>query len=460
MHKFSKYTRDEFGEDFAWGVSTASYQIEGAHDRDGKGPSIWDEFTSKKKKIYKGQNGDIACDFYRRYEDDLDLMKAMNIKNFRFSLSWSRILPNGIGQINPKGIEYYDRLIDQCLERGITPWITLYHWDLPLALEQQGGWTNRSVVQWFSEYVDLCTKIFGDRVKKWIVLNEPMVYAGAGYFLGVHAPGKKGLGNFISAMHHSVLCQAEGGRIVRYNVPEAEIGTTFSCSHIEPYSHNARDINAAIRMDALLNRLCFEPLVGLGYPTDDLKVFRRIEKYMAAGDEETMQFDFDFIGIQNYTREIVRHSYLVPFLQSKIIGADKRNVKHTVMNWEVYPESIYHMLKKYSTYSGVKSIYVTENGAAFQDKFSQGNVHDKQRTKYLKKYIGQVLRAKKEGVNVKGYFVWTFTDNFEWAEGYKPRFGLVYTDFKTQERYLKTSGQWYANFLEGQRSHSENTIRL
>ncbi len=450
MKKYKKYTRQEFGEDFVWGVSTASYQVEGAHNVDGKGPSIWDDFTSKRKKIYKGHHGNIACDFYNRFESDLDLMKSMNIKNFRFSLSWSRILPNGTGQINPKGIEYYDRLIDQCLHRGIEPWITLYHWDLPLALEKQGGWTNRNVIQWFTEYVDLCTRTFGDRVKKWMVLNEPMVYVGAGYFMGVHAPGKKGLGNFLSAMHHSVMCQAEGGRIVKYNVPDSEVGTTFSCSHIEAYSDREKDQKAAMRMDALLNRLCLEPLLGLGYPTDDLKVFRRFEKYMVNGDEKNMQFDFDFIGIQNYTREIVRHSYLVPFLRSKIIGADKRGVKHTVMNWEVFPESIYHILKKFNSYPEIKNIYVTENGAAFRDKFVEGSVHDKQRTKYLKKYIGQVLRAKEEGVNVKGYFVWTFTDNFEWAEGYKPRFGLVYTDFKTQERIVKSSGEWYAKFLNGE----------
>src|SRR5450631_787090 len=227
--------REAFGEDFNWGVSTAAYQIEGAHDADGKGVSIWDSFTQKKKKIFGGQHGNMACDFYNRYPDDIRLLKQMHIPNYRFSISWSRIFPEGIGRINSTGADYYHRLIDACLAQDVEPWITLYHWDLPQALEEKGGWTNREVLLWFSFYTEFCVKQFGDRVKHWMILNEPMVFTGAGYFLGVHAPGKKGLTNFLAAVHHAALCQAEGGRIVRSLNTKARVGTTFSYSHVEPY---------------------------------------------------------------------------------------------------------------------------------------------------------------------------------------------------------------------------------
>lgn len=440
--------RSDFGEDFIWGVSTAAYQIEGAHNSYGKGESIWDQFVNKKGKILNKDKGNISCDFYNRFEGDLALMRAMNIPNFRFSISWSRIFPDGIGRPNQMGIDFYNRLIDQCLELNIQPWITLYHWDLPLALENLGGWTNRDIVFWFGQYVSFCITTFGDRVKNWMVLNEPMVFTGAGYFLGVHAPGKKGLSNFLAATHHAALCQAEGGRIIKSLRNDLSVGTTFSCSYIQPSSNKEKDIQAAKRVDTLLNRTFIEPLLGLGYPSQDLKALRRIENYMKADDESKLKFDMDFIGIQNYTQEIVSHSYFTPFLKAKIIKADERNVERTSMNWEVYPESIYQMLKKFSLYDGVKKLIVTENGAAFKDQVINGEVHDIQRKEYLQKYIAEVLRAKQEGINVQGYFAWSFTDNFEWAEGFLPRFGLVYINYETQKRIIKDSGKWYKSFLK------------
>ena len=373
-------------------------------------------------------------------------MSHLNIPNFRFSLSWSRIIPNGIGPVNPKGIDFYNRVIDFCLDLGIEPWITLYHWDLPYELEKKGGWTNREIVNWFSEYVELCVKKFGDRVKHWMILNEPMVFTGAGYFLGIHAPGKKGLNNFLAAAHHAALCQAEGGRIIRSLQSNAKVGTTFSCSLIQPYRPIEKDIVAAKRVDTLLNRLFVEPLAGLGYPVKDLKLLHRLEPFVKDGDEAKLPFNMDFIGIQNYTREMVAWSYFTPFIWAKIVKANKRNVESTVMNWEVYPECIYEMLTKFSTYP-FKEIIVTENGAAFPDEVINGVVNDEERQLYLQQHIEQVLRAKKEGVNVNGYFVWSFTDNFEWAEGYHPRFGLVYIDFATQKRIVKSSGYWYSNLL-------------
>ncbi len=440
--------KEAFGPDFRWGVSTAAYQIEGAFNVDGKGLSIWDKFTSQKGKVAGNQHGNIACEFYNRFDEDISLMKYLNISNFRFSVSWTRILPYGSGGVNQKGIDYYNRIIDNCLEKGIEPWITLYHWDLPYALELQGGWTNRNIVDWFGDYVELCIKNFGDRVKYWMVLNEPMVFVGAGYFMGIHAPGKRGFRYFLPAVHHAALCQAEGGRRIKAMLPSAEVGTTFSCSYIEPLRSNERDVKAAIQVDALFNRLFIEPVLGMGYPIHSLKFLKRIEKYMVAGDMEKLKFDFDFIGVQNYTREIVRYSWITPFIHARLVKASSRNVPYTLMDWEVYPESIYRMLKMFDKYPGIKKIYVTENGAAFDDIMEEGAVYDDKRVDYLQSYLYHVFKAKKEGVKVKGYFVWTLIDNFEWSEGYRPRFGLVHVDFKTQKRTIKSSGNWYKEFLE------------
>jgi len=354
-----------------------------------------------------------------------------------------------VGIVNHKGIDFYNRVIDFCLELGIEPWITLYHWDLPEALQKKGGWTNRDVIHWFSWYVDCCIKNFGDRVKHWMILNEPMVFTGAGYFLGIHAPGKKGLSSFLAAAHHAALCQAEGGRIIRSLRRDCKIGTTFSYSHIEPYRrYEEKDIKAATKVDALFNRMFIEPLLGMGYPTQQLKVMERIERFMYAHDEKMLAFDMDFIGLQNYTREIVRHAPLMPFVKAKIIKASKRNVQRTLMDWEVYPPSIYKALKRFESYPEIKEVIVTESGAAFDDMFEGEEVDDHKRVKFLQDHIAQVLLAKKEGVNVNGYFVWTLMDNFEWAEGFYPRFGLINVDFKTQKRTIKSSGRWYSQFLK------------
>ncbi len=450
MEEGKALLRAAFGPSFAWGVSVAAYQVEGAHDQDGKGPSIWDTFSSKKGKINRNHHGRVACNFYSCYPDDIRLLRELHISNFRFSLSWSRILPQGTGRVNEKGVDYYHRLLDHCLALGIEPWVTLYHWDLPHELETRGGWTNRDILGWFSEYVQVCVERFGDRVGHWMVLNEPMVFTGAGYYLGVHAPGRRWLKNFLPAVHHAALCQAEGSRIIRSLQPGAQVGTTFSCTYIEPRrADSALDVRAARRVDALLNRLFLEPSLGLGYPFEDLPFLRRMEAHFRPGDEKRLLFEFDFIGVQNYTREIITHSYFTPFIDARIVKPQQRGVPTTLMNWEVYPESIYRMLKQYNAYPGVKKLIVTENGAAFADECQDGKVDDPLRVRFLQDYIAQVLRAKQEGVRVDGYFVWTFLDNFEWAEGYHPRFGLVYVDFNSQQRVIKSSGYWYRDFLKG-----------
>ncbi|AWK07093.1 beta-glucosidase [Flavobacterium crocinum] len=439
--------KNQFGEDFLWGVSTAAFQIEGAHDSDGKGSSIWDVFTSQKGKIKNGDHALTACDFYNSYQDDINLIRELNIPNFRFSISWPRIMPTGIHPVNQAGIDYYNKIIDSLLASGIEPWITLYHWDLPHELELKGGWTNRESVSWFSEYVAICVQHFGDRVKNWMVINEPSVFTGAGYFLGIHAPGKKGITNYLKAMHHVTLATAAGAIIIRNRIPHANIGTTFSCTHIEPATESAKDVEAAKRVDTLLNRTFIEPILGLGYPQKDLPVLKKLNNYILEDDLNNLAFDFDFIGLQCYTREVVKSAMLIPYIGAELVSAEKRNVISTEMGWEVYPPALYHVLKKFNEYEGIRKIIITENGAAFPDVVTNGKVFDIKRTHYIQDHLEQILKAKNDGLNVEGYFVWSLTDNFEWAEGYNARFGLIHVDFETQKRTIKNSGLWFKDFL-------------
>lgn len=443
----SSLKSSDFGHNFTWGISSSALQTEGAFNADGKGLSIWDDFSSRKNTILNNDSPKIACDFYNKFRKDIALVKQLGIPNFRISFSWARIIPAGTGEINQAGLDFYHKVIDTCIEFGIEPWVTLYHWDLPMELEKKGGWTNRDIIKWFEEYVKVCIGNFKEKVKYWLILNEPMVFTGAGYFLGVHAPGKKGLSNFLPAMHHAVLCQSIGLRVIKSIQPLAQVGTTFSCSYITPNSTSKSDTKAAERMNTLLNRIFIEPSLGLGYPTASIPFLKNIKKYILPGDEDLMRADFDFIGIQNYTREVVKHTWHIPYLRAKIVPADKRKVYRTEMNWEVYPEAIYFMIKQFSAYKGVKKIIVTENGAAFQDEVLQHKVEDINRTLFIKANLECVLKAKLEGAKITGYFVWSLTDNFEWAEGYKKRFGLVYVNFNSQKRIIKDSGYWYRDFL-------------
>ncbi|MGA0555439.1 GH1 family beta-glucosidase [Larkinella sp. VNQ87] len=443
------FSRADFGPDFVWGAATAAYQIEGAHQTDGRGPSIWDTFTHGPAWSRARENGDIACDFYHRYESDLQVLREMGFRAFRFSISWSRIFPEGTGRINEAGLAFYDQLIDTCLRLGIEPWVTLYHWDLPQALEAKGGWTNRAVIRWFSEFVDCCTKAFGHKVKHWMVMNEPLVFTAGGYFAGIHAPGRRGPWNFLPAVHHVAICQGEGGRIVRRNVPNARIGTTLFCAPIDPHTPAPRDVRAAARIDALGNRLFIEPSLGLGYPVQEAPLLKQIlTKYAKLGDLQRATFDFDFIGLQNYFRLVVRHDWFTPYVWAREVKPRQRRVAEiTAMDWEVYPEGLYRVIRQFSQYEKVRDIVITENGAAFPDRLQDGRVHDPQRVNYYQQYLQQVLRAKREGFRVSGYFAWSLMDNFEWAEGYRPRFGLVYVDYPTQQRIIKASGHWFRDFL-------------
>lgn len=438
----------EFGNDFFWGLATAAAQIEGAAESYGKGLSIWDTFSKRSGKIKKGHSPIMACDFYHRYQEDIALVKTLGFSVFRFSISWPRILPNGLGPVNDEGIRFYHNVIDECLKNELIPYVTLYHWDLPEALEAEGGWTSFAINTAFNSFVRICARTYGDKVKNWLVLNEPFGFTSLGYMLGIHAPGKTGLNNFFSAVHHTAIAQADGGRILRAEVPMANIGTTYSCSEILPYSQSENDLLAASRVDCLMNRLFIEPALGMGYPGMEWDVMERFSVSHATWRHtERLTFDFDFIGLQNYFPLTVKYNAFIPVLQAWEVKAKSRKKPHTAMGWEINADSFYNVIKRFAAYPGVNNVVITENGAAFQDKQIEGKVDDPERLAYFKLYLAAMLKARQEGIPVTGYMAWTLMDNFEWAEGYNARFGLVYNDFKTQRRIIKSSGYWWKEFL-------------
>ncbi|SFG94798.1 GH1 family beta-glucosidase [Pedobacter insulae] len=439
----------DFGNDFLWGIATAAAQIEGASNTYGKGASIWDTFSRRNGKIKKGHRPTIACDFYHQYKKDLALVKALGFKIFRFSISWARIFPYGSGYINQEGIKFYHQVIDECLTLGLIPYITLYHWDLPEALSKNGGWTSFSINRDFNQFVSTCAKAYGDKVKDWLVINEPFGFTSLGYMLGVHAPGETGLHHFFAAVQHTAIAQADGGRILRAEVSEANIGTTFSCAQILPYSTAEADSLAVKRIDCLMNRLFIEPVMGMGFPDAGWDVLEKFKiSHSTWRYQERMSFDFDFIGLQNYFPLVIKFNAFVPVIQAWEVKAKKRNKPHTAMGWEINDESFYHIIKQFAAYPKVKRIMITENGAAFQDRLLNGRIDDKERIAYFKSHLQALLKAKNEGIDIVGYLVWTLMDNFEWAEGYQARFGLVYTNFNTQQRIIKDSGYWWKSFLD------------
>lgn len=439
--------KKNFGKDFKWGVTLSAFQNEGAAFEDGKSPSIWDAFTSDIQNINDGNAPGETSGFYHNYQEDIRQTGKLGFGVFRFSLSWPRIIPDGKGKPNPKGIDFYNRVIDACLEEGLEPWITIYHWDLPQILEDEGGWTNRAILQWFSNYVEEVTSAFGDRVKHWIVMNEPMTFVGLGYFSGYHAPGRNGIGNFMKAAHHATLCMAEGGRIVRRNVKGAEVGVALSCSYVKPSNKLFFNRRAARRVEGLLNRFFIEPLLGLGYPTHIMPALNIIKSYFRPGDEERLAFDFDFIGLQYYFRVVARFSLFPPVLFATEVPPGRRSTKLNSMGLDVHPKGLSSLLEFYLKYEGVRKIIMTESGVCYPDFLRGDKVSDARRKKYHQKMLKYVKKAIKRGIPLAGYFVWTLVDNFEWREGFQPRFGLVYNDFKTQKRTVKASGKWFKKFL-------------
>lgn len=373
------------------------------------------------------------------------MLQWMGVPDFRFSIAWSRILPQGTGEVNQAGIQFYNNLIDACLERHIIPWITLYHWDLPLALEQAGGWKNRKIIDWFCEYVKTCLHHFGDRVNHWMIMNEPIVFTGAGYLLGVHAPGKRWFNNFFPAFHHAVLAQAEGIRTIKAMQPDSEAGISVPATPVHSYQNKARHQKSARKVDALINRSTVEPALGLGYPVDSLPVLKKIYKYFQPGDEEKLACSFDYLGIQSYTRAVVKYNPCIPYVQAWPV--QPQGSIRSAMNWEIYPKGLHEMLEKFHQYEGISKMVVTENGLALKEAPDNGELDDRQRQVFIKESIQQVYKAQQQGIPVKGYFIWSLTDNLEWREGYEPRFGLVYVDYASQQRIVKNSGFWYRAFL-------------
>ena len=427
--------------DLIWGVTIAAAQTEGAYNLDGKGASIWDKFTEKRRKIKDGSNAKVAIDFYHRYKEDIDLAARIGLKIFRFSVSWPRILPEGTGKINLKGIEFYNKVIDYCLEAGLEPWITTYHWDLPQKLQELGGWTNRDVVSWYTDYVSVLREHFADRVTHWILINEGIVCMGGGYFLGVHAPGKIGISNFLASTHHLLLAQAKGFKVLKQK-EGLQVGTAISCTKIEPYKNTSRDIQTAKRIDTLMNRLFIEPHLGMGYPEEDLPILKGMSKYCKENDIQDLAADFDFWGIQTYTREVVKSAWYIPYLGAMLVKPKHRNVETSIMGWETYSDGIPYFLERFAKYNPDKPLWLSECGMALAE-----DEDDSKRIDYYKKVIVGMDTVLRKGVRLQGILLWTLVDNFEWAEGYIPKFGIISFDPNTLDRTLKKTAHWLQDYL-------------
>jgi len=434
-----------FPEGFLWGAATSAYQIEGAWNEDEKGESIWDRFVRIPGKIENGDTGDIACDHYHRFQEDVLLMKGLGLKAYRFSVSWPRVLPRGRGGLNPKGLDFYSRLVDALLAAGIEPFLTLYHWDLPQALQDEGGWARRETALWFSDYAAVVAKKLGDRVRFWITHNEPWVAAWAGHGWGRHAPGLENPGLALQVAHHLLLSHGHAVEALRDLVPGARIGIALNLSPIYPASQGEKDSQAARRADGFLNRWFLDPLFSGSYPADMLEFFGPLAPRIVPGDMRTISHRLDFLGVNYYTRQVVRADPEAPFgVEYVTVPGGER----TQMGWEVFPEGLFQLLSRVHCDYSPQEIFVTENGAAFPDEPGpDGKVQDKKRIAYLKEHILQCHRAISTGIPVRGYFVWSLLDNFEWTYGYTKRFGLFYVDYATQRRLPKESARFYARVI-------------
>jgi beta-glucosidase len=436
----------KFPKNFLWGTATCAYQIEGAVKEDGRGESIWDVFSHTHGNTFNGDTGDVACDHYHCWREDIQLMKSLGYKAYRFSIAWPRILPEGRGRINQPGLDFYNRLIDGLLEANIQPLATLYHWDLPAALE--GAWLNRSVVDAFAEYSGLAARHFGDRVKLWFTINEPWCASHLSYTFGEHAPGMKDRSKGILAAHHLLLAHGEAVKELRKAIPDAQVGIVLNMSPI----HNDPDAPVSedrIRfMDGELNRWFADSLYGRGYPQDMLEDYVRMgalestqPDFIKPGDMELIAAETDLLGINYYTRVFVSED-------SNGVHNENRDVPKTDMGWELYPEGLYEILERVNREYHPKQLMVTENGASYADGPDEtGKVHDQRRIDYLQTHIRQVWQAIQAGIPVTGYLQWSLMDNFEWARGYSQRFGVIYVDYKTQKRTIKDSAYWFSDYI-------------
>jgi len=431
-----------FPDNFIWGTATASYQIEGAAHTDGRGPSIWDTFSHTPGKVLNGDTGDVACDHYNRLNEDLDLLKAI-VPNYRFSVSWSRVLPEGRGQINEKGIAFYDRLIDGLLARGIAPWTTMFHWDLPQALQDKGGFSNRDILGWFDDYAELLVRRFGDRVNNWITFNEPSVYAWIGHSIGVHAPGLRDEKAYLPCAHHINMVIGRTYRALKSEKSTLNVGSSYTLMTIRGEKPDT-DRKTVGTMDALWNGNHFDPLMKGYYPAVMAEQF---EPYIKGNDMQVARNKMDFVGVQHYTPFEAKRDTSYPF---NVIWGDKpAHTQKTDIGWSIEPDGFYECLTNFKKLYGNVPLLVTENGCAWFDEVAgDGACHDPKRIDYLHNYISAMHRAMKDGVNMIGYFVWSFLDNFEWAEGYSQRFGITHVDYKNNcKRTPKDSYYWYGDVV-------------
>jgi len=433
--------RAAFPSTFVWGTATAAYQVEGAATEDGRGESIWDRFSATPGNVANGDTGAVACDTYHRYAEDIRLMRTLGIGAFRLSVAWPRILPEGRGPVNRAGLDFYDRLVDDLLANGLDPYVTLYHWDLPQALEENGGWPVRDTVDAFTEYTEVVVARLGDRVRHWITQNEPWVISWLGYGLGVHAPGRTSDSDALAAGHHILLAHGRAAEVLRREAPDSEVGIAVDLVPMYPFSDTEADIEAAHREDGFRNRWFLDAVLGRGYPEDMLERYAEILPPIADGDLETIAAPLDFLGINYYTRNVVR---------AGVGEVATEGAEHTDMGWEVYPDGLRDLLVRLHAEYELPDLYITENGAAFPDSRNNGTVPDPRRIAYLGGHLDAVASAIADGVPVRGYFLWSLLDNFEWAFGYSRRFGIVYVDFETLERVPKDSFAWYRDFIAAQ----------
>lgn len=431
----------QFPKDMKWGVATAAYQIEGAATEGGRGPSIWDTFSKTPGKVINGDNGDIACDSYHRYEEDVKLMKELGVDTYRFSVAWPRIFPEGVDKVNQEGLDYYHRLVDCLLENDIEPMCTLYHWDLPQALQDKGGWGNRETIDAFVAYAELMFKEFGDKIKQWLTINEPWCVSFLSNYIGVHAPGNKDLQLATQISHHLLVAHGKAVQKFRELGIQGEIGFAPNTTWLEPYSTKQEDIDACNREIGWYIEWFMDPVFKGTYPEFMVEWFKKkgVELEIQEGDMESINQPIDFLGINYYTGHIARYKENEGLLDWEFV---EMNYDRTDIGWPIFPEGFYKVLMRIKENYGDVPIYITENGSCYNDEPENGIVQDDGRISYLEQHLTALSRAIKSGVPVKGYITWSLLDNFEWAEGYTMRFGIVHVNYRTLKRTPKESYYW------------------
>ncbi len=429
-----------FPDGFIWGAATSSYQIEGGWDADGKGESIWDRFSREPGRIVNGDTGEIACDHYHRWKEDVGLMRRLGLQAYRFSISWPRVLPTGGGPINARGLEFYDHLVDELLAAGIQPFATLYHWDLPQALHESGGWPARDTCQAFADYASVVASRLADRVRFWITINEPRVVMYEGYTAGTHAPGIQDPAVGLRAAHHLLVAHGLATQALRAVHPALQIGIVLDQTGIEPATDAPEDLDAAECAWRLHEAPVLDALFGGVVPPDPWRSLIEMPGIVRPGDPSLIGQPLDFVGLNYYSRHRVRAAGP---------AEPDPEAEYTDMGWEVHAPSLRRVLNRIHRDYPLPPVYITENGAAFVDRIADdGTIRDERRQQYLRSHIAEVHQALHDGIDLRGYFVWSLLDNFEWAHGYAKRFGLIHVDHRTQERRIKQSGEWYAQLIQ------------